>query len=91
MFQSFGIGYQTLNPDGLVRVHADEPKPILRVKPDAKSGFRRYGFVDAVLALDPVGKLGLTAADFKVIEYFSSTMLNFIRLGVIVYSYSFRL
>ena len=54
------------HPDGQVKVHADDPKPILRVKPDPTSGFRRFGFVDAVLALDPVGKLGLTAADFKV-------------------------
>ena len=65
-FQSFGIGYIRLHPDGQVRVHADDPKPILRVKPDARSGFRRYGFVDAVLGLDPVGKLGLLASDYKV-------------------------
>ena len=65
-FQSFGIGYRQLHPEGQVRVHSDDPRPIIRVKPDADSGYRRYGFVDAVLGLDPVGKLGLTSSDYKV-------------------------
>ena len=65
-FQAIGMGYLKLHPDGQVRVHADEPKPIIRVKPDSSSGFRRYGFVDAVLALDPVGRLGLEASDYRV-------------------------
>ena len=55
-----------LHPDGQVQVHSDDPKPVIRVKPDASSGFRRYSFVNAVLGLDPVGKLGLTASDYKV-------------------------
>ena len=63
--QSFGIGYLRVHPDGQVRVHADEPKPIIRVKPSSTSGFRRYGFVDAVLGLDPLGKLGMLQSDFK--------------------------
>ena len=66
--QSFGIGYLRLHPDGQARVHSDEPKPILRVKPTAAAGFRRYGFVDAVLGLDPIGKLGMLQSDFKVIS-----------------------
>ena len=66
LLQSFGLGYRALHPDGLVRVHSDDSKPMLRVKPDAKSGFRRYGFVDAVLGLDPAGKLGLDSADYRV-------------------------
>ena len=49
-----------------MRIHADEPKPIIRVKPDSGARYRRYGFVDAVLGLDPVGKLGLSAADYRV-------------------------
>ena len=67
LFQSFGIGYLALHPNGQVRVYSDDPRPVIRVKPDANSGFRRYGFVDAVLGLDPVSKLGLTATDYKVI------------------------
>ena len=65
-FQAFGIGYLKLHPDGQVRVHSEDPKPILRVKPDASSNFRRYTFVTAVLGLDPAGKLGLDASDYKV-------------------------
>ena len=53
-------------PNGEVRVHSEDPKPMIRVKPDAASRYQRYGFVDAVLGLDPVGKLGLKASDFKV-------------------------
>ena len=66
LFKAFGIGYRKIYPDGMVRIHADDPKPMIRVKPSANSGFRRYGFVDAVLGLDPAGKLGLQASDFKV-------------------------
>ena len=54
------------HPDGQVRVHAEDPRPIIRVKPDSTSGFRRYGFVDSVLGLDPAGKLGLVASDYQV-------------------------
>ena len=70
LLQSFGIGYRKLHPEGQVQVHADDPRPIIRVRPDQKSGFRRYGFVDAVLGLDPVGKLGLVASDYRVCFYF---------------------
>ena len=66
LFQSIGISYLSSHPDGQVRVHAEEPKPILRLRPNLQSGFRRYSFVDSVLALDPIGKMEMTAADFKV-------------------------
>ena len=66
IFQSFGIGYKKQYPDGQVRVHTDEPNPVIRVRPDTSSGFRRFGFVDAVLNLDPVGKLGLLSSDYRV-------------------------
>ena len=36
------------------------------MKPDQSSNFRRYTFVTAVLGLDPVGKLGLSSADYRV-------------------------
>ena len=65
LFKSFGIGYQKLNPDGQVRVHADEPNPVLRVRPDSSSRFRRFNFVDAILTLDPTGKLGLLSSDYQ--------------------------
>ena len=74
--QAFGIGYLKQHPDGQVRVHSEDPKPILRVKPNASSNFRRYTFVTAVLGLDPAGKLGLDASDYKV--------------GVILYSLRFE-
>ena len=66
MFQAFGIGYRQVHPDGQVRVHSEDPKPSLRVKPDSVSRFSRYSFVEAVIELDPIGKLGLKASDFKV-------------------------
>ena len=71
------MGYKRLHPNGLVRVHVDEPKPLLRVKPDATSGFRRYSFVAAVLALDPSGKLGLVSSDFQVIMSNSVFIVNY--------------
>jgi hypothetical protein len=55
-----------IHPDGQVRVQSEDPRPIIRVKPSSSAGFRRYGFVDSVLGLDPIGKLRLTAADYKV-------------------------
>ena len=68
-FQSFGIGYKQVHPDGQVRVHSNDPRPVIRVKPDTSSNFRRYSFVDTVLSLDPVGRLGLLASDYKVIGF----------------------
>ena len=47
-------------------MHSDDPKPILRVRPGETSRFERYSFVEAVLALDPVGRLGLVASDYRV-------------------------
>ena len=67
LLQAFGIGYRAVHPEAVVRVHSDEPRPILRLKPDPSSSFRRYNFVSAVLALDPVRKLGLTASDYQVL------------------------
>ena len=55
-----------MHPDGQVRIHTDEPSPIIRVRPDTSSGFRRYGFVNAVLGLDPAGRLGLLSSDYQV-------------------------
>lgn len=85
IFQSFGIGYKRLYPDGQVRVHSNDPRPIIRVKPDSSSNFRRYSFVDAILALDPVGRLGLLASDYKVHFNFVIECLclfiNFLVLG----------
>ena len=66
LFKAFGIGYKNLYPGGEVRVHGDEPKPVIRVKPSESSKYRRYSFVEAVLTLDPVGKLGLVSSDYRV-------------------------
>ena len=60
----------------MIRVHADEPKPVLRVKPDSKSNFRRYCFVEAVLSLDPAGKLGLLPSDYKVCCFISWSLVS---------------
>ena len=65
-----------LHPDGQVRVHSDDPKPIIRVKPSATSGFRRFGFVNAVLGLDPAGKLGLVASDYRVLVLYIEIFLG---------------
>ena len=69
--QAFGIGYRQVHPDGQVRVHSEESKPMLRVKPNLASRYQRLGFVDSVLELDPIGKLGLKASDFKVSQSFN--------------------
>ena len=50
-------------------MHSEDPKPMLRVKPSMASKYVRLGFVDSVLELDPIGKLGLKASDFKVILF----------------------
>ena len=48
-------------------VHAFDARPTLRIKASDQSGsFRRYGFVEAIQELDPVGTLGLLEPDFKV-------------------------
>ena len=64
--QSFGIGFKKMHPDGSVRVHANDPQPIIRVKPSESSRYQRFGFVDAVLNLDPDGRLGLLSSDYRV-------------------------
>ena len=86
MLQSFGIGYLALHPDGQVRVHSDDPRPVLRVKPDAASGFRRYDFVCAVLGLDPVGKLGLNASDYKVHMFYLIISVIWFRFNFMLFA-----
>ena len=78
-FQAFGIGYKKLHPDGQVRVHADDAKPVIRVKATATSKYQRFGFVESVMSLDPVGTLGLLASDHKV---FGSILLLLRRVVV---------
>ena len=45
-----------------------DSRPTLRIKasdsPDLP--FRRYGFIEAIQELDPIGALGMLAPDFKV-------------------------
>ena len=49
-------------------VQGYDPRPSIMIKasdnPDLP--FRRFGFVEAIKELDPVGSLGLLAPDFKV-------------------------
>ena len=49
-------------------VEAFDPRPTIRVKPtDQQSApFRKFGFVEAIKELDPLGSLGLLDSDFKV-------------------------
>ena len=73
-FQSIAIGYKRLHPSSVVIVQAFDAKPSLRIKPSEQSTapFRKYGFVDAIKELDPVGALGLHDQDFKVYFVFST-------------------
>ena len=71
----------------MVKVHGDDPKPIIRVKLSATANFRRYGFVDAVLGLNPAGKLGLGASDYKVILLITWDCIC-LQLSVFVFNYS---
>ena len=78
MFQSIAIGYKRSYPNSVVIVQAFDPKPSIRIKPSETSSapFRKYGFVDAIKELDPVGSLGLLDPDFKV--FFFSFVFSFI-------------
>ena len=53
-------------------VQAFDAKPSIRIKASDQPSvpFRKYGFVDAVEELDPIGSLGLLDPDFKVIDLF---------------------
>ena len=78
-FQSIAIGFKQINPSSIVVVQAFDPRPCLRIKASENSGtFRRYGFVDAIKELDPIGSLGLLAPDFKVSPFFQ--LSDFFRL-----------
>ena len=66
LFQSIAIGYKSSNPDSIVSVHAFDARPNIRVRDSETGPFRRFGFVDAVRELDPVGALGLLDQDYKV-------------------------
>ena len=50
-------------------VQAFDSKPSIRIKASDQESlpFRKYGFVDAIEELDPIGSLGLLDPDFKVI------------------------
>lgn len=52
----------------MVAVQGFVPRPTITIKDSDESDrpFRRYGFVEAIQKLDPVGALGLLAPDFKV-------------------------
>ena len=67
-FQSIAIGYKRLYPSSVVIVQAFDAKPSLRIKPSEQSTapFRKYGFVDSIKELDPIGTLGLLDPDFQV-------------------------
>ena len=68
LFQSIAHGYKNLHPDSVVVVQAYDPRPSLRIKSSDSPSipFRRYGFVDAIKELDPIGTLGLLDQDFQV-------------------------
>lgn len=66
LFQTIAIGYKQHHPSSVVVVQAYDPRPSLRIKATENSAFRRFGFVDAVKELNPVGSLGLLEPDFKV-------------------------
>ena len=55
-------------PNGIAIVQAFAPRPSIRVKQSDQPSvpFRKFGFVEAIEALDPVGTLGLLDPDFKV-------------------------
>ena len=63
-------------PNGIAIVQAFAPRPSIRVKQSDQPSvpFRKFGFVEAVEALDPVGTLGLLDPDFKV--WLSFAFLN---------------
>ena len=68
LFQSVALAYKRQHPASVVVVQAYDPRPSIMIKasdtPDL--AFRRYGFVEAIQELDPIGSLGLLAPHFKV-------------------------
>ena len=69
-FQSIGIGYKRAHPACQISVQGFAPRPCLQIKTSGSSqAFRRYGFVDAVQELDPVGTLGLLDQDYQVFSF----------------------
>ena len=69
--QTIAIAYKQAHPESVVVVQAYDSRPGIRIKAsDSPSQmFRRYGFVDAIKELDPVGSLGLLDPDFKVFDF----------------------
>ena len=63
-------------PNVIAIVQAFAPRPSIRVKQSDQPSvpFRKFGFVEAIEALDPVGTLGLLDPDFKV--WLSFAFLN---------------
>ena len=70
-FQTIAIAYKQQNPASITVVHAYDPRPSLMIKAsDSPSSiFRKFGFVDAIQDLDPLGSLGLLDPDFKVFSF----------------------
>ena len=70
--QTIAFGYKNLHPESIVVVHGYDPRPSIRIKASDGPGqsFQRYGFVDAIKELDPIGTLGLLDQDFKVALFF---------------------
>ena len=62
----------------MVTVQGFDPRPNIRIKAsdDADLPSRRYGFVEAIQELDPIGSLGLLAPDFKVLFFPFSSLLT---------------
>ena len=77
--QSIAIGYKRAYPQSVAVDQAFDSKPSIRIKASDQPSvpFRKYGFVDAVEELDPIGSLGLLDPDFKVIDLFVNFPLCF--------------
>ena len=89
--QTIAIAYKQAHPESVVVVQAYDSRPGIRIKAsDSPSQmFRRYGFVDAIKELDPVGSLGLLDPDFKVLIFCFFCVGLLYLVGVLCFFVSF--
>ena len=91
--QTIAIAYKQAHPESVVVVQAYDSRPGIWIKAsDSPSQtFRRYGFVDAIKELDPVGSLGLLDPDFKVLIFCFFCVGLLYLVGVLCFLFLFLL
>ena len=66
-FQSLAKAYKLTNRDGDARVLSFQPRPMIKIKPNAKAGFRTYSFIEAISSLEPLNGLVMNDTDYQYV------------------------